>query len=169
MPNTWPATLTSLLSAASGDWFLYQNGVQGSTVADWAGYVNTQLAACKCSRVSTRVVLIDLGANDVNGALDQSTWQNNYLAVADAVHTQFPNALAYITKPWRRGFDAQCDTLASWIDNVVASRTFLRVGDDERGWMKGADNGATYTIDGVHLSTAGQTEKPNQLLLLIPN
>lgn len=96
--------------------------------------------------------------------LDQTTWQNNYLSIIDAIHTTYPNAKIYISKVWRRTFNTECDTLAGWIDNIVAARSaFVFVADDERGWMKGADDGATMTTDGVHYSAAGETEKVNQM------
>ena len=71
--------------------------------------------------------------------------------------------LVYITKPWKRGFDSTADTYAGWVDEVIAARPFARAGDDERVWLKGADDGATNTTDGIHYNTAGETAKAAQM------
>jgi lysophospholipase L1-like esterase len=165
VPNTWPEAVRAGLATTRGTWRLYQNGIQGSTVANWAGYIDSQLALCACDEV--RVVLINLGANDVVSLPDQTTWQNNYLVILDAIHARFPNAVVYVTRPWSRGFDATFDTIASRIANVVAARSFAQIGDDERDWMKSTDDGATYTYDGVHLNSTGQATKPTQVLPII--
>lgn len=107
-------------------------------------------------------VFINLGANDVGFVApwvlpNQTTWQNNYLSIIDAIHTQWPSALVYVTKPWKTqsgGDDTMWDTIAGWVDNVVAARTFTRAGDDERAWFK--PNAATYSDDGIHFNAAGQ-------------
>lgn len=94
------------------------------------------------------------GANDLSVALpSQASWQNNYIAMIDLVHAKWPNARIWITRPWRRNKDADSATLHTWIDNVVAARSaYTFVGDDEAVWLKGSDDGATNTSDGVHYS-----------------
>lgn len=99
--------------------------------------------------------LLNIGANDASAA--EAAWKANVNSVLDAIHAKFPTALVYITKPWRRDAVAAMNTLAGWIDTVVAGRAFARAGDDERTWMEGGDNGATNTTDGIHYSVAGQT------------
>jgi lysophospholipase L1-like esterase len=110
------------------------------------------------------VILLNLGVNDLGftapGSLpNQTTWQNNYIAIIDALNAQWPSVPIYLMKPWKQGFDANCDTLAGWIDNVIAARPAAAfAGPDERTWLKSGDNGATRTSDGVHYSAAGHTE-----------
>lgn len=100
--------------------------------------------------------MYNIGVNDfVAGTHAQ--WVADVEYVADAVHARWPAAIFYITKPWKSGFDSTADTYAGWVDEIVAARTFARVGDDERVWLKGADNGATNTTDGIHYSAAGET------------
>lgn len=91
---------------------------------------------------------------------NQTTWQNNYLAILDAIHAQYPSALVYITKPYKSGgVDSVFDTMAGWIDNVVATRAFARVGDDERSWLP-----PYLDPDGVHFfNAAAQAAKVNQM------
>lgn len=115
-------------------------------------------------------ILVDLGVNDVGfippwSLPNQTTWQNNYIAILDALHAQWPDAVIYLTKPWKRqagGNEALFDTMAGWVENVVAARSsFTRVGDDERSWFGG--NPSTFSDDGIHWNAAGQIEKANQM------
>ncbi|HEY4513547.1 MAG TPA: SGNH/GDSL hydrolase family protein [Candidatus Paceibacterota bacterium] len=108
-------------------------------------------------------ILINLGVNDVGftppwSLPNQTTWQNNYIAILDALNAQWPDSLIYITKPWKAqsgGDDAVWDTMAGWIDNVVAARpAFTFVGDDERAWFE--PNTATYSDDDIHYNAEGQ-------------
>jgi hypothetical protein len=54
-------------------------------------------------------------------------------------------------------FFLQADEFAGWIDTLIVARAYVRAGPDERVWLKGQDDGATNTTDGVHYSAAGQT------------
>ena len=110
------------------------------------------------------VFFINVGANDVSGVIVEATWKTNYHYIIDAILTEYPTGKIYITKPWRRGYAASCNTLAGWIDDVVALYSGnVLVGDDERVWLENGDDGATMTTDGIHYSTAGQTEKAAQM------
>ena len=109
-------------------------------------------------------VLINLGVNDTyNGGSpalpNEAQWKADYAALIDAVLVKMPHAKIYLAKPWCRGRDAIQATMATWIDAIVATASGagkkVYVGPDENVWLKGADNGATYTVDGVHYSTAG--------------
>jgi lysophospholipase L1-like esterase len=118
-------------------------------------------------------IVIDLGVNDVGFTApwvlpNQTTWQNDYLAVLDALHAQWPNALVYITKPYKGGGDDSVfDTMAGWVDNVVAARAFARAGDDERSWFK--PNIGTYSTDNLHFNTtAGQAAKAAAVEAVLP-
>lgn len=117
--------------------------------------------------LSARVVaLINIGVNDFSGALpDQTAWQNAMLSLIDRISYRWPDSAIYIMRPWARGFDTRADTMAGWIDNVIAARpTRAALGPDERVWLKGADDGATMTTDGTHYSAAGNAEVVEQWL-----
>lgn len=86
-------------------------------------------------------------------------WKANYQAIIDTIHARWPSVLIYLTRPWRSTGGTHWDDIAGYIDDLVAANpTFVFVGDDERVWVKGADNGATMTTDGVHYSAAGEAE-----------
>jgi hypothetical protein len=82
------------------------------------------------------VFLINLGVNDYQSGLPvEATWKTNYLYIIDALVTAYPNAEIYISKPWMPGFDTSSDTMAGWIDDIVAARPAnAKAGDDERAW-----------------------------------
>lgn len=164
----WQPLLMASLRAETG---LYQNesftirATSGSSVANYAALINTYLSDVP---QEARYVLINLGVNELPALPSSATWQSNYLTILDAVNARYPNAQILVAKPWRAGFDAAADTVAGWIDSVVAARSsFTALGHDERGWLKGADNGATMTTDGVHYSSAGNTEAAEQWLTAI--
>jgi hypothetical protein len=107
-------------------------------------------------------VLYNIGVNDFSTAT-QSQWIADMETTLDAIHAQWPAAIVYIAKPWKRTFDATADTFAGWIETIVAARAFARVGFDERSWLKGADNGNTMTRDGVHYSDpTGEAQAASQ-------
>lgn len=103
------------------------------------------------------VVLFNLGVNSFGTAIE-ADWIADVETIVDAVHARWPQASVYLARPWKQGYDAVADDYADWIDTIVAARTFCYVGHDERVWLKGGDNGATMTYDGIHYSSAGQAE-----------
>jgi lysophospholipase L1-like esterase len=105
-------------------------------------------------------VFINLGVNDwVSGLPNETTWKANYQTIIDAVHAKFADAKIYIVKPWSRNHNSDAVTVAGWIDDIIAANSgVVFAGHDESGWLKGADDGATMTSDGVHYSTAGNAE-----------
>lgn len=106
--------------------------------------------------------LINIGANDVLIS-DLSQWKTNYQYVISALVAKWPDAEIFLAKPWRRGYGARCDMVATWIDELIAANpSSCFVGHDERSWLEGGDDGATMTTDGLHYSVAGQTECANQ-------
>lgn len=111
-----------------------------------------------------RFVLSNFGANDAVSPPAEATWKANYLALLDAFSAKWPNAKILVSRPWRRGYAASCDTLATWIADIVAARPgVVFVADDERVWLENGDDGATRTIDGTHYSVAGGAEKARQM------
>lgn len=114
-----------------------------------------------------RLILINLGTNDLNAwPLDQATFQNNYLAILDTLHALYPLARMYLSRVWRRNDDAHCAIVNGWIDNVIAARSFAASGDDETTWLKGTDDGATMTYDGVHYNATGEANKVTTMLAI---
>lgn len=100
------------------------------------------------------------GVNDMGGGgLIDATWISQYGQIIDYLHTRFPNATLVISYPWRQGFDSQSATMHGWIDTVIANCAGIGAtcipGVDEMVTIKGSDNGATATRDGVHYSAAG--------------
>jgi len=100
------------------------------------------------------------GANDWSGGLPaEVTWEADYEAILDAIHAKWPTVRVYIMRPWDRGHDADAAIVSGWITTIQTARSsFVTVGPDEAVWLKGADNGATMTTDGVHYSAAGNAE-----------
>jgi hypothetical protein len=109
---------------------------------------------------ATSHVLMNWGVNDMGPGLpNQATWEADYGTIISYCATRFPNATMVLSYPWRAGYDASSATMHGWVDNVIAwcgTQSIPCVaGADEAIVLKGADNGATNTIDGVHLSFAG--------------
>jgi lysophospholipase L1-like esterase len=158
---------------AMGDSKTFQNGFQAFLALD-IGYTmidslaaNSRTTAQAKSIIDadlashrrfagTEAVLINFGAAEVQAMPTQANFEADMTYIADAIHVKWPTAQVYIMRPWRRGEDADSDTLATWIGNVVASRsTFVHLGPDERVFLENGDNGVTYTSDGVHPNVAG--------------
>lgn len=154
--NTWPASLVSNLNSATPGttWSKTNLGTGGNTAHNAQINIDTQLAALSENHA---VVLINLGVNDFDNATE-TAWKADILYVADAIHTKWPQTVVRMMRPWKRSNDATADTYAGWIADIIAARTFIVAGPDERTWLKGADDGATMTTDGIHYSAAGETE-----------
>jgi len=117
--------------------------------------VDADLAA---ATYTPRVILFNLGANDVVAIPAEATWKTNLAYILDAFNTKWPGAKVYLMRPWRRNYGAECNSLATWIADVISTRsTWASVGPDERVFLEGGDDGATYTYDGVHQNAAGAT------------
>jgi FMN-dependent NADH-azoreductase len=146
-------------------------GISSGTVSDHVGLIASELAKVPANQTEY-IFILNLGINDIGlGQNVETTWKANYLTILDAIHAAFPTAKAYVAKPWSRGnagWYSSLDTMAGWIDSITAARsTFTYAGPDERTWVKGADDGATMTSDGVHYSTAGNTEAAAQWKAII--
>ena len=154
---TWPGTLI----APETGIVLNNAGVSGATVASALADITARLAILS---VQPTAILMNWGVNDMIGSLPaEATWEANYESIIDQAHAKWPLAPIYLTRPWKVGFDAPAATLHTWIDVIVAARsTFVHVGDDEAIWLKGSDNGASETTDGIHYSTLGNALKVSQ-------
>jgi lysophospholipase L1-like esterase len=146
-------------------------GVGSSTVASHRATVDASIAAYAAALLPPpQYVLLNLGINDVAGGLPaEATWNANLAYILDAYHAAWPLASVYVAKPWGRTWDTGCDTVATRIDTVLSTRgTWAYVGDDERAWLKAADNGATMTSDGIHYSAAGVAAKVAAVMAVLP-
>ena len=128
----------------------------------WAGQTTTQIAAHVATDIllgslnTPRDVLISMGSNSIGGGFTQATMETDYGTVLDAINAAWPSARIFVTRSWIRNFDAGSDTHAAAVAAVLATRgAFAFDGPDERVILKGADNGATNTSDGVHANAAG--------------
>ncbi len=98
-------------------------------------------------------VVINLGVNDF-GIATMGPWIADMETVIDAVHARYPQASIWVMYPWKRSFDATAATYHTWVDQIITDRPFVIAGPDEAVWLKGSDDGATNTYDGIHYSYA---------------
>jgi len=153
--NTWPTTLTSALNVATSGTSTWRHdnvGQSASTAGTWAASIAAVLAEQTQNHIRA---LVSIGVNDFDVATE-AAWKANMLTVTDAVVARWPAALVYLARPWKRNYNATADTYAGWIADLVAARTYMRSGPDERATIKAGDDGATMTTDGIHYSAAGQ-------------
>lgn len=104
-------------------------------------------------------VLMNWGVNDMEGSVVEATWVSQYGALISYCHTRFPNAVFYLSYPWRRGYDSRATTYHGWVDTVIANANAAGItafaGVDEVVTIKAGDDGATNTDFGVHYSASG--------------
>ena len=159
----WPQQLTGRLNEL-GPYNYVESparfAVGGYTAATMHTYIDANLAAASGT---AHTVTINLGANDADNPMVEATWKADLVGIIDPIRAKWPSAKIYIAKPWRQNFDTECDTLAGWIDDVIATyASGVYDGPDERTWLEGGDDGATYTTDGIHYSAAGVIECASQ-------
>lgn len=103
-------------------------------------------------------VTMNWGVNEMGALPAEATWEANYEAIIDKVHTKWPDAQIRLMYPWKQGFDADAATLHGWVNVIVAARgPYTHSGADEAVWLKGSDNGVSETVDGIHYSTLGKS------------
>lgn len=129
-----------------------------STMAAFSANIAARIAQVPVGEPPASI-LINIGAHDlIFGLPDGATWRSQFQSALDALNAEWPAARIYLMTPWVRGKDADADTMAGWIDTVIASRAaFVFDGPDERVWFKGADDGAAMG-DGTHYNAAGNAE-----------
>lgn len=151
--NVYQPTLRTNLIYADALYTTVSNlAASGRTAALGAAAIDAELAA---SSASPTYILFNLGANDVGGLPAEATWKADAGYILDAMHAKWPGAIIYMTRAWRRDYGAECNTLAGWIADLVAARDYCRTGPDERVFLENGDDGATYTVDGIHPNAAG--------------
>lgn len=164
----WPEQLRSRLNELGP--YNYQEtptrfATGGYTAANMHTYIDANLAA---ESGTAHTVTINLGANDVNSVPAEATWKADMVGIIDPIRAKWPSAKIYIAKAGRQGFATECNTLAGWIDDVIALyASGVYAGPDERDWMEGGDDYATYTTDGTHYSATGVIECASQWRTII--
>ena len=150
----WPLYLTRNLNIStagrSENWqeLTPRFGVAGYTTAQMKTKIDSDLASVTGTADK---VSINLGANDVSALPAQATWKANMTSIVDSLRAKWPNCKIYIDRPWRQSYTTECNSLATWISDIVATYpSGVYVGTDERVWLENGDNGATYTTDGTH-------------------
>jgi hypothetical protein len=126
----------------------------GWTVAN----LQTNIDAAITAAVGTPdVILINAGINEAGSLPVEATFKSNVAYILDALHTKWANAQILWMYIGDRDHAANCNTINDWIDVPVAARPPWAVrGPDERIFLKGSDNYATYCIaDGIHPNAAG--------------
>lgn len=160
--DSWQSLLIESLNVVcDNSSLLAEIAVGGTKWANWA----LDLPAVLASYSGTPThVLVNLGANDVALAMVEATVKADIATVLDALNAKWPSAQVGVAHVWRRGYAAECTTLNGWIDAVIADgrEAWTFPGPDETVWLEGGDDGATMTTDGVHYSTAGETENAAQ-------
>lgn len=126
--------------------------VSGATVAYMASWVPANIGA---QNRTPDYVLCNLGANDSSSLPAKATWIADYSTIIDTVLAEWPDTQIYIAKPWVQTNEANCNTIAKWIDELVASYgANVDHGIDERIFLENWGSYATYS-DGVHPNHAG--------------
>lgn len=152
--NTWPVDLARDLSEMTDPspvWVTTNSGVS----ATGAGYWVTHIAGAMANKPAQTAALVNLGVNDF-GHVTGAQWIADMETVLDAMHAAWPEADIYLMRPWKRGYDATANLFAGYIDTIIAAKPYASYGPDERVWLKGSDDGATNTYDGIHYSAAGE-------------
>lgn len=107
------------------------------------------------------VVCLSWGKNawkdDSWALLTQESWTADYLTIIDTIIGKWPQVRIFLTRPWSRGRGERVTIIADWIAAIVSLRPancFL--GDDERIWLEGGDDGVTNSTDGTHFRPEAQ-------------
>lgn len=158
--DTWVDLLVGLLSAndpAAWIELTPRFGSPGYTVATTKTYVDANLASVTGT---ANLITINLGANDVSAMPVEANWKADLTSIINSLRAKWPSATIYIARPWRRSYLTQCNTLATWISDIVTifNSPYVVVGMDERIWLENGDDGVSLTTDGIHYNTTtGQT------------
>lgn len=159
----WQALLVPLLNTATGaipSWS-YRTNLNATfdpSVSVLGANGAAYLADGSSALAYPTYVLVDLGEHDmVAGTVNQTNFQNSYLALIDAIVAKWFDAEIYLDFPWAVPCDAQYAAVKGYVQNVIAARSMCHAGVDQGVVLKGGDNGATNTSDGIHMNAAGLT------------
>ena len=132
----------------------------GDEVDDLKAVIDGNLAA---ATHTPEYVLVNTGANDVlHGNTNWTQMIADYGYILDAIHAKWADCMLKVAKIWTRNAVSDQDYFDDVvIPTVLSTRPWASVGMDERIVIKADDDGATYTTDGTHYSTAGLTVVAN--------
>jgi lysophospholipase L1-like esterase len=147
--NGFPPVLEALGNFREAPWRL---GIGGMTTADMAARVASDIAGFV---QSPNFVLLNVGVNDIGTLPAEATWKADYATALDAFNAKWPTIKVLCARPWKQNGMTDANTLAVWISDLIATRSWCSLGIDERVFLEGGDNGATYTSDGTHPTHAG--------------
>lgn len=133
------------------DWTYYNVAAAGRTLATGLTALPASLAALP-DTPAPDCALVNFGANDVTALPAEATWKDNLRTYVETLHAKWASTPIFIMRPWSQDEDADCDTLAGWIADVVAEYEYANLGPDERVFLKGADNGTAAMLppNGIH-------------------
>jgi hypothetical protein len=147
--TTYPQYLFGLLNTATGkSWkeVLPRGATGGWTIAEVYVWCVNNIASVT---PVPQYALLNIGVND--GAMTEANWRIYLDALLELIHTTFPSCQVYVTRPWLQGNEAYCDNVATRISDIVTLYlSYAHLGADERVYLKGSDDGATWTSDGIH-------------------
>lgn len=165
----WALQLKTALETATGaTWASSYYAAGSTTLADARTAIASILAQVPATAGLEVICCINWGVNEMATMPSEATWIADYQYIIDQIVAKQAAAKIVIMRPWYVGKDSEAATMHGWIDQVVSSRSaVVFLGADEAVWLKGSDNGATMTSDGVHYSTAGHAECSAQELAVI--
>ena len=136
-------------------------GIAGIKTAGMKTYIDDNLSD---TTGECKWIVINLGANDVKAPMPtEANWKSNTVSIIDSLQAKFRGVPIYLTKAWRRDYTPDCNTVAGWLDDVLALYSEgVFVGPDERVWLENGDDGATYTIAGTHYNFVGNHQAAAQ-------
>jgi len=171
-PNSWPSDLDAAVNVEEETgWTHFNIGISGATVASFLAVIDDKIAEIDDPE-NTKKILINFGVNDqasidFDNAGEVAVWVSDYESLIDQLATVCPNADFYLSRPWAR-IGTEWNQIAAAIGTIVSDRPLIaHLGDDERVWLEGGDDGATMTTDGTHYSAAGQAEKTAQMMTVL--
>jgi lysophospholipase L1-like esterase len=127
-------------------------GRSGYTLAQMYATIDADLAAI--TEQDPDYVLVNIGANDIAPAapaVNGTTFQSQLGSVLDKMRAKWPNAEIYVANIYRSPNNGDLANINTWIDAVVAARSWAHPGIDERTYL----NNAFYTDDGIHPNLHG--------------
>lgn len=133
-------------------------GVGGINAQTMAARVDSDIAAMTATPTE---IHINLGANDTIPTVgDKNIWRGNMEYIVDAYHTAFPDANIRLAKIYKANAETTIGYISDGIDEMYASRAWLKTGIDERTFLPGNmgddwhPNHAGYVLEAAAWRTA---------------
>lgn len=128
--------------------------VGGYTVFDLRDYLAANRSLSQGYLVQQ--ICLNIGVNGIGQVLVEADFKAAYRTILDMLIADHPGANIYCARIWRSDFPAEVITVNSWINAIIAEYAAALPGIDESVWLENGDNGATYSVDGVHYNAAGE-------------